>query len=79
MVIDQRQISTGNYINYKVWNEFAYPFTNVNDGTVEAWEWISNLSHILMCMRFLIHAGIKFMLVKGDPYHYKDGGDPSAQ
>ena len=30
------------HIHYKVWNEITYQFPNVNDATVEVWEWISN-------------------------------------
>ena len=34
-----------NYIHYKIWDEFIYPFPNFNCATVctvEVWEWISN-------------------------------------
>ena len=34
-----------NYIYFKVWYEITYPFPNFNSGTVEVWEWISNLIH----------------------------------
>ena len=31
----------------KVWDEITYPFLNLNGYTVDVYEWISNLSHIL--------------------------------
>ena len=32
-----------NYIHYKVWSEFTYPFPNFNSAINEVWEWKSNL------------------------------------
>ena len=32
-----------NYIQYNVWGESTYPFPNFKFGTVEVWEWMSNL------------------------------------
>ena len=48
-----------NYVHYNMWGEITYPFPNFNGYTVEVWEWISNLSHVLLGMWLLIHAEIK--------------------
>ena len=52
-----------------MWDEITYPFPNVNDATVEVWEWISNfILHFIMdvitypCMytglALIIHADV---------------------
>ena len=48
-----------NYIHYKVWGGITYLFTKFNSASIEIWEWISNLSHILLAMWLLICAGIE--------------------
>ena len=38
-----------NHIIGKMWDEFTYPFQNLNSATVEVWEWISNfIPHFIM-------------------------------
>ena len=37
------------YIHYKVWDEFTYPFTNFTGATIEIWEWIGNFLMHLAC------------------------------
>ena len=29
--------------HFKVWDEFIYPFPNVNGAIIEIWEWIGNI------------------------------------
>ena len=41
-VITLIQAWISNYIHYKVWDVFIYPFPNFNGATVEVWKWISN-------------------------------------
>ena len=31
-----------NYIHYEMWDDITYPFPNVNDRTVEVWDWKSD-------------------------------------
>ena len=31
-----------NYIHHKLWDEITYKFLNLNDATVEVWEWKCN-------------------------------------
>ena len=47
-----------NYIHYEIWDEITYPFLNANGATIDVREWISDLSHTLLGMWVLIHAGI---------------------
>ena len=53
------QVWMNNYILYNVQRKETYSFPNFSDATVEVWEWIIILSHILLCMWLLIHVGIK--------------------
>ena len=46
------------YIHDNVWDEINYPFPNFNGCTVEIWVWIVILSHTLLGMWLLVHAGI---------------------
>ena len=39
------------YINYKVWDDIAYPFQNINNLVIEVLEWVSNfISHFTGCV-----------------------------
>ena len=46
------------YNHYMVWDGDTYPFPNFSDVVVEVWKWKSNLSHTLLGVSLLIHAGI---------------------
>ena len=43
-----------NYMANKVWDEITYPFLNFNGCA----KWISILSHTLLCMWLVFHAGV---------------------
>ena len=43
-----------NHIHRKVWDEITSPFANLNDSTVEVWEWISNsIPHLVTDVTWL--------------------------
>ena len=51
-----------NYVNYKMWNEITYPFPNFNGGTVEVWEWISDIiPHFTGACDYLSMLGLKLI------------------
>ena len=52
-------VGIGNYIQYKVWNRIILPFPNFNGATVEVGDGLLILSHILLGMWLLVHAGFK--------------------
>ena len=47
-----------------VWDGDTYPFPNFSDVVVEVWKWKSNLSHTLLGVSLLIHAGINVNVYK---------------
>ena len=47
----------------QVWDEITYPFSNFNGAAVEVWKCLIFLSHTLLGMWLLIHAGIKVICV----------------
>ena len=54
------------YIQYNVWDEITYPFSNFNGCTVEVWEWIRFVILHFTGYVVIIHAEIKV-----NPYKWK--------